>query len=84
MLSPGGARDAYLATLRRLDALVELADHVVPGHGAVLDGVRAAAILREDIAYLEALPDAKLPIARNTPRQRAIHADNRARMSAAS
>jgi glyoxylase-like metal-dependent hydrolase (beta-lactamase superfamily II) len=82
MIIPGGSRDAYLATLRRLEALVEQADHVVPGHGEVLDGVRAAAILREDVAYLEALPDAKLPIARRSVRQRAIHADNVARMSA--
>ena len=29
---------------------MEEADHVVPGHGAVLDAVRAAAILREDLA----------------------------------
>ena len=32
---------AYRATLERLRPLVEQADHVVPGHGAVLDGVRA-------------------------------------------
>ncbi|HEX8160038.1 MAG TPA: MBL fold metallo-hydrolase [Solirubrobacteraceae bacterium] len=76
MISPGGSREAYLATLRRLTPLVEQADHVVPGHGDVLDRVRALAILHEDVAYLEALPDAKLPIARSSPRQRAIHADN--------
>ena len=76
-ISDGGSRDAYLATLRRLQALVEQAEHVVPGHGEVLDGVRAAAILREDVAYLEALPDAELPIARRSPAQRAIHARNR-------
>ena len=39
---------------------------VVPGHGEPLDSVRALAILREDVAYLEALPDAKLPLARRT------------------
>jgi len=81
MISAGGSRDAYLATLRRLQALVEQADHVVPGHGEVLDRGRAAAILREDVAYLEALPDAELPIARRSPRQRAIHAENVARVS---
>ena len=32
------------------------AAHVVPGHGAPLDAVRAAAILREDRAYLEGCP----------------------------
>jgi glyoxylase-like metal-dependent hydrolase (beta-lactamase superfamily II) len=79
-ISEGGARDAYLATLRRLAPLVEQAEHVVPGHGEVLDGVRAAAILREDVAYLEALPDAELPIARRSAAQRAIHAQNLTRV----
>ena len=79
-ISEGGSRDAYLATLRRLAPLVEQADHVVPGHGEVLDAVRAAAILREDVAYLEALPDADLPIARRSAAQRVIHATNRERV----
>ena len=79
-ISEGGSRDAYLATLRRLAPLVEQAEHVVPGHGEVLDGVRAAAILREDVAYLEALPDADLPLARRSAAQRAIHATNRTRV----
>ena len=79
-ISESGSRDAYLATLRRLAPLVEQADHVVPGHGEVLDAVRAMAILREDVAYLEALPDAELPIARRSPAQRAIHATNRDHM----
>ncbi len=78
-ISEGGSRDGYLATLRRLQTLVEQAQHVVPGHGEVLDPVRALAILREDVAYLEALPDAELPIARRSPAQRAIHAQNRRR-----
>jgi glyoxylase-like metal-dependent hydrolase (beta-lactamase superfamily II) len=76
MLSPGGSRSAYLATLARLEPLVEQAEHVVPGHGAVLDGARAAAILREDRAYLEGLPDAPLPLARRTGAQKRIHAAN--------
>ena len=80
MISAGGSRDAYLATLRRLAPLVDAAEHVVPGHGEVLDAVRAAAIMREDVAYLEALPDADLPIARRSPAQRAIHAENLARL----
>src|SRR3954453_15155109 len=80
MLSPGGSRDAYLATLARLTPLVEQAAHVVPGHGAVLDATRAAAILREDVAYLEALPDAQLPLARRTATQKRIHAENVARL----
>ena len=44
-----------MATLDRLEPLVEQAEHVVPGHGGPIDGTRAAAILREDRAYLEAL-----------------------------
>jgi len=79
-ISEGGSREAYLATLRRLEPLVAQAEHVVPGHGEVLDAVRAAAILREDVAYLEALPDAELPIARRSPAQRAIHDANRRRI----
>jgi glyoxylase-like metal-dependent hydrolase (beta-lactamase superfamily II) len=79
MLSPGGSVAAYIATLNRLEPLVEQADHVVPGHGGPVDGARALAILREDRAYLEALQrgeDAALPIARRTKAQRAIHAAN--------
>ena len=64
----------------RLEPLVEEAEHVVPGHGAPMDGTRAAAILREDRTYLEALladgEKAKLPIARNNGGQRKIHAEN--------
>jgi glyoxylase-like metal-dependent hydrolase (beta-lactamase superfamily II) len=76
MLSPGGSRDAYLATLARLEPLVEQAAHVVPGHGAVIDAARAAAILREDVRYLQGLPDAPLPVARRTGAQKRIHAEN--------
>ena len=82
MLSPGGSAAAYLATLARLEPLVEQADHVVPGHGGPIDGARALAILREDRAYLEALrelgADAPLPLARRTKTQRRIHAANAA------
>ncbi len=80
MLSIMGSASAYLATLSRLEPLVEEADHVVPGHGAPIDGQRAAAILREDRAYLEALLSdgeaAKLPLARRSAAQKAIHAEN--------
>ena len=86
MLSPGGSLDAYLATLRRLEPLVEQAETVVPGHGAPLDAPRAAALLREDVAYLEALrrdgAAAPLPLARRTAAQRRIHAENAARIGA--
>jgi glyoxylase-like metal-dependent hydrolase (beta-lactamase superfamily II) len=81
MLGDGGDRDAYLATLRRLRPYVERADWVVPGHGAPLDPQRALAILREDVAYLEALPSpgAPLPLARRDRVQKGIHAENLSR-----
>jgi glyoxylase-like metal-dependent hydrolase (beta-lactamase superfamily II) len=72
----GFSAGAYLATLARLEPWVEEAEHVVPGHGGPIDGTRAAAILREDRAYLEALPDAQLPLARRTGAQRKIHEAN--------
>jgi hydroxyacylglutathione hydrolase len=80
MISDGGSVSAYLATLGRLEPLVEGAAWVVPGHGPPVDGVRAAAVLREDRAYLEALQergaDAPLPLARRTGAQRRVHAEN--------
>jgi glyoxylase-like metal-dependent hydrolase (beta-lactamase superfamily II) len=80
MLSPGGSARAYLATLDRLEPLVEQAEHVVPGHGGPIDGPRALAILREDRAYLTALlergADAPLPLARRSKVQRGIHERN--------
>jgi glyoxylase-like metal-dependent hydrolase (beta-lactamase superfamily II) len=84
MLHGKGSASAYLATLARLEPLVEEAEHVVPGHGAPIDSVRAAAILREDRAYLQALltdgEAATLPIARSNAQQRKIHASNAARL----
>jgi len=80
MLHPNGSAAAYLATLKRLEPLVDEAERVVPGHGEPIDGTRAAAILREDRAYVEALLEqgeaAKLPLARRTAEQRRIHAEN--------
>ncbi len=76
----GEAVDAYLATLARLRPLLERAEHVVPGHGPVTDGARAAEVLEQDAAYVRALRDrgaeAELPEGRRTRRQRAIHAAN--------
>jgi glyoxylase-like metal-dependent hydrolase (beta-lactamase superfamily II) len=69
-------RGAYRATLERLRPLVEAADWVVPGHGEVLDGARALAILREDVQYLE---DGTLPLARRDAVQRGIDAENKER-----
>jgi len=79
MLSDGGSIAAYIATLNRLEGLVEQADHVVPGHGGPIDSAQALAILREDRAYVEALlagEEPALPIARRSKAQRAIHAKN--------
>jgi hydroxyacylglutathione hydrolase len=80
----GGSRDAYLATLERLRPWVEQAEWVVPGHGTPLDAQRALAILREDVAYLAALPDpqAPLPLARRSAGQRKIHEENLRRVGA--
>ena len=80
MISEGGSVSAYLATLNRLEPLVQEADHVVPGHGGPIDAQRALAILREDRAYLEGLPDSALPLARRTKAQKAIHAKNLTRI----
>src|SRR3954452_1528033 len=80
MISESGSVAAYLATLKRLEPLVERADWVVPGHGGPIDATRALAILREDRAYLEGLPDAPLPLARRTSQQRRIHAENLTRL----
>ena len=80
VLGPGGSLDAYLATLERLRPLVAAAEHVVPGHGPVLDPTRALTILDEDVAYLSALREravaAELPDGRRTKAQRAIHQAN--------
>jgi glyoxylase-like metal-dependent hydrolase (beta-lactamase superfamily II) len=80
MISRGGSRSAYLATLARLRPLVERADHVVAGHGGAIEGTRALAILREDVAYLEGLPDSKLPLARRSDEQKRIHRENLERL----
>jgi glyoxylase-like metal-dependent hydrolase (beta-lactamase superfamily II) len=84
-LSPGGSLEAYLATLRRFEPLVAQAETVVPGHGDPIDAARAAAILREDVAYLEALraegAAAPLPLARRDAMQRTLHAENAARVA---
>jgi glyoxylase-like metal-dependent hydrolase (beta-lactamase superfamily II) len=80
MLSEGGGRREYLATLERLRPLVERAEHVVPGHGSVLDAPGALSLLEEDVRYLEDLgrlgAAAELPPARRTSVQRRVHAEN--------
>jgi glyoxylase-like metal-dependent hydrolase (beta-lactamase superfamily II) len=76
MLSPGGSRDAYLATLARLRPYVERAEWVVPGHGAPVQGAHALALLDEDVHYLT---EWELPPGRRSAAQRAIDEHNRER-----
>ncbi|HXP36267.1 MAG TPA: MBL fold metallo-hydrolase [Solirubrobacteraceae bacterium] len=80
-----GMLDAYLATLERLHPLVALAEHVVPGHGPVLDREAALRVLDEDVAYLQALReragDAELPAKRRSKVQRELHEQNVARVA---
>ena len=79
MISEGGSRSAYRATLERLRELVERSEQIVPGHGSVLDRTRALAILAEDLKYLETL---ELPLARRDREQQKIHAANLERIEA--
>jgi glyoxylase-like metal-dependent hydrolase (beta-lactamase superfamily II) len=83
-LSETGSRDAYLATLERLRPWVEEAEYVVPGHGGAIGAQQALAILREDVAYLQSLPDPEtpLPMARRAGAQKKIHEENLGRVSA--
>lgn len=75
----------YRSTLSLFDRLLEDADTVVPGHGSVLGRDDARRILEEDVEYLDALEDggASLPDGRTTARQRELHRENVARISAA-
>ena len=52
VLGLAGTAEAYADTLMRLRPLVQSAEHVVPGHGSVLDSDQALAILDEDLAYV--------------------------------
>jgi glyoxylase-like metal-dependent hydrolase (beta-lactamase superfamily II) len=76
----GSPLEDYLATLDRLRPQVEGAEHVVPGHGPVLDSTAALAVLEEDLAYLRALAEhgakAELPPGRRTAFQRNLHQEN--------
>lgn len=80
------ALEEYLATLERLGPLVAAAEHVVPGHGSVLDREVALRVLEEDAAYLQALrvhgAEAELPRGRRSKVQRELHAQNVARIAA--
>jgi len=80
------AIDAYLATLERLSPLVARASHVVPGHGPIMEGARAHAVLEEDRAYLQQLRErgleAVLPAGRRNAEQRRLHGENVAHIRA--
>lgn len=76
MISHGGSRAGYAATLRRLEPLVERSESVVAGHGGVLSRDRALALLEQDLAYVDALPDVALPAGRRSAQQRRVHEAN--------
>jgi glyoxylase-like metal-dependent hydrolase (beta-lactamase superfamily II) len=86
-LNDGGDLDAYLATLERLRELIAGAEHIVPGHGPVLDPVRAFAVLDEDGVYLKAIAceglEAELPASRRGAAQRQLHRENAVHLSSA-
>ncbi len=82
-----GGLDAYAETLARLRPLVESAEHVIPGHGPLLDRERARTVLEEDLAYLQRLrergAEAPLPDGRRGAHQRRLHAQNVAALGSA-
>lgn len=81
----GHSLSAYRATLTLLRPYVEKASWVVPGHGGPIEGERALAILREDLAYLAALEAdgeaAALPLARRSAAMKRIHGENVAKLA---
>jgi glyoxylase-like metal-dependent hydrolase (beta-lactamase superfamily II) len=80
-----GACAAYERTLERLRPLVQAAEHVVPGHGRVMDRARAIDVLAQDAEYLRALAErsggVRLPAGRRGAAQRRLHEQNLARIS---
>jgi glyoxylase-like metal-dependent hydrolase (beta-lactamase superfamily II) len=79
-IGTGGDAESLCETLRRLRPLVARAEHIVPGHGPVLDSQRALEVLEQDAGYLEQLrergADAELPRGRRSAAQRELHAAN--------
>ncbi len=51
-IGQGSTRGAYIETLERLRPLVASAEHIVPGHGPILDAKRALGVLEEQLALL--------------------------------
>jgi glyoxylase-like metal-dependent hydrolase (beta-lactamase superfamily II) len=84
-ISTGGSLDDYRATLVRLAPLVQAAETVVPGHGAVHGRETALRLLNEDLGYLDLLERGDerptLPKGRDSARQREIHAENLSRLA---
>jgi len=82
-----GGLDAYAETLERLRPLVERCEHVIPGHGPLLDRERASSVLDEDVGYLQRLREqgsqAQLPEGRRGRVQRRLHAQNVAGLGSA-
>ncbi|WP_249011500.1 MBL fold metallo-hydrolase [Conexibacter sp. DBS9H8] len=80
MLNASGSIEDYVATLRRLGALLGAVETVIPGHGPPVCVGRAREILAEDTIYAEALladpADATPPPSRTNPHQLTIHAAN--------
>jgi glyoxylase-like metal-dependent hydrolase (beta-lactamase superfamily II) len=83
LIASAGSLADYRDTLNRLRPLLDRVETIVPGHGSPHDRPTALRILDEDSAYLDALEGGDerpaLPAGRDTPRQRAIHADNLAK-----
>jgi glyoxylase-like metal-dependent hydrolase (beta-lactamase superfamily II) len=84
LAADGGEPDAYCATLERLRPVLQSVDHVIPGHGGVLDGARALELLEEDLNYVSALREqgirAEPPVRRRSKAQLAIHERNAERI----
>ncbi len=85
MISPGGTLAGYLASLQRLQPLIEQAQTVVPGHGAPLTRDQALKLFDEDQMYLVALRSegsgAQVPASRRSAPQRRIHVQNAERVA---
>jgi glyoxylase-like metal-dependent hydrolase (beta-lactamase superfamily II) len=79
-LNAGDTVDEYLATLERLRPLLANCEHVVPGHGPVIDTARALSVLEEDVDYLRQLralgAETELPASRGGAAQRRLHRVN--------
>jgi glyoxylase-like metal-dependent hydrolase (beta-lactamase superfamily II) len=84
-LGAGDRVDEYLATLDRLEGVLEAVEQVVPGHGRPIAADRARSICEQDREYLLALRReggaAALPEGRRTRMARAMHTQNAAALA---